>query len=437
MIRRGTKVQLAVFALITLLGVSYVGAHYAGLGRLVHTTGDLVSADFAQSGGIFVNAEVTYRGVGVGRVERMRLSPDGVRVDLRIKPGARVPADTRAVVADRSAVGEQFVDLQPRRSGGPFLHDGSRIPRADTETPLPTETLLLNLDRLVGSVDRADLATVIDELGRAFAGSGKDLQTIIDAGDALTRTASDNLPQTLQLIHDGRQVLATQIASGGQIRTFARDLALVSETLRDHDTDLRKVLDNGVVASGALESLLRENRATIGTLVANLLTTSQVSASYLPGLEQMLVTYPTNVAGGYTVVPGDGTSHFGLVLNAADPAACTAGYGATRRRSPNETSDVPANRSARCSLPHGSPSDVRGAQNAPGPTGGGSADRVAVTGTTPAQTYAGPPVAGVDPVSGLALAAGGDPLLFGGHGGQAALLGKDSWQWLLLGPLSG
>ncbi len=39
----------------------------------------------------------------------------------------------------------------------------------------------------------------------------------------------------------------------------------------------------------------------------------------LDGLEQVLVTYPDNVAGGYTVVPGDGTSHFGLVLNASDP----------------------------------------------------------------------------------------------------------------------
>ncbi len=29
----------------------------------------------------------------------------------------------------------------------------------------------------------------------------------------------------------------------------------------------------------------------------------------------MLVTYPAVVAGGFTVVPGDGTSHFGLVLS--------------------------------------------------------------------------------------------------------------------------
>ena len=54
----------------------------------------------------------------------------------------------------------------------------------------------------------------------------------------------------------------------------------------------------------------------------------------LDGVEQVLVTYPDNVAGGYTVVPGDGTSHFGLVLNAADPPVCTQGYGGTDKRTP-------------------------------------------------------------------------------------------------------
>ena len=38
MIARRTKVQLAIFALITMLGVSFVGAKYAQLNRLVYNT---------------------------------------------------------------------------------------------------------------------------------------------------------------------------------------------------------------------------------------------------------------------------------------------------------------------------------------------------------------------------------------------------------------
>ena len=284
-------------------------------------------------GGIFENAEVTYRGVAVGRVDRLRLARDGVHVDLSIDDGVEVPADTLAVVENRSAVGEQYVDLQPRSQGGPFLADGDRIRSEDNRTPLPTEVLLLNLDRLVRSVDKRDLVVVIDELGEAFAGTGRDLQRLLDSGDALTRSAVEALPETIRLIEDGQTVLATQRESGSAIKSFSRDLADLSQTLRTSDGDLRKLLDNGIVASREMETLIRTNRASISALLANLITSGQVTVARLDGLEQVLVTYPDNVAGGYTVVPGDSTSHFGLVLN-SDPPSCTKGYGGTEDAHP-------------------------------------------------------------------------------------------------------
>jgi phospholipid/cholesterol/gamma-HCH transport system substrate-binding protein len=42
---------------------------------------------------------------------------------------------------------------------------------------------------------------------------------------------------------------------------------------------------------------------------------------------------------------------------------------------------------------------------------------------------------GYDAATGSVLATDGRPLLMGSRGGQQGLLGKDSWQWLLLGPL--
>ena len=88
MITRKTKLQLLAFTVVALLGISYVGFNYVGLDRLLLGTGYEVEADFADSGGIFVNAEVTYRGVAVGRVSDMQLTEDGVRVTLTIDPDA-------------------------------------------------------------------------------------------------------------------------------------------------------------------------------------------------------------------------------------------------------------------------------------------------------------------------------------------------------------
>src|SRR5690606_9146850 len=115
------RIQLAVFLALTMVGVSLVGARYVGLGaRLVGGTYS-VHADFAEAGGIFEGAEVTYRGVAVGRVGALVPTSSGVRVELVLDDDSRVPADTVAVIANRSAIGEQYVDLQPRRRGPPYL----------------------------------------------------------------------------------------------------------------------------------------------------------------------------------------------------------------------------------------------------------------------------------------------------------------------------
>lgn len=126
MITRTVKAQLLAFATVTAVGVSYVGARYTGLADALLDRGYTVRAEFTASGGVFPGAEVTYRGVPVGRVGELRLSGSrGVSVALEIEDGARIPANTLAVVANRSAVGEQYVDLQPRDSDGPYLRDGA------------------------------------------------------------------------------------------------------------------------------------------------------------------------------------------------------------------------------------------------------------------------------------------------------------------------
>ncbi len=417
MVTRGVKLQLVAFLALALVAVSVLSARYIGLFDKVAGGGYVVTADFGDSGGIFTGAEVTYRGVTVGSVDRLRLTDGGVLVDLRMHRGTQVPRDTIAVVENRSAVGEQYVDLQPRTDRGPFLAGGSRIPRDDTRTPTRIDTVLLDVDRLVRSVDRQDLSTTVDELGKTFAGGGTDLQRLIDSGDALTASATQALPETTRLIQDGRTVLATQKASGSDIRSFAADLADLSGQLRASDPDLRRVLDRGVVASHELDGLLTENRTNLGALLTNLVTIGQVTVTRTKGLRQMFITYPDVVRGGYTVVPGDGTAHFGLQANADEPPACTKGYGGTHRTDPQQTTNLPpVNTGVRCALPRGSASSVRGAQNAPRP------------GSAPASSMP----FGVDGAGGFGAVT--DLPTVSTSGPPA---GADSFAWMLLGAPTG
>jgi phospholipid/cholesterol/gamma-HCH transport system substrate-binding protein len=330
-ITRSTKIKLLAFATVAVLGMAYLGFKYVGLDRALLGGGYEVAADFRDSGGIFVNAEVTYRGIAVGRVTDMDLVDDGVRVTLRIDPGTDpIPADTDAMVATRSAVGEQYVILRPASNSEPYLAEGDVIPQDRTSIPIPVEQMLLNLDEFVGSIDQENLRIVIEELGRAFEGAGDDLGRLIDNGDLLLARAEESLPQTLQLITDGQTVLQTQNESRSAIRAWASDLRLFTDTLVDMDPDLRSIVVNAPDAGEALQTLVEDAGPGLGSLVRNLDILNQVQIPRLDGIEHMLVTYPDAVTGGFTVVRRDEDgvlrSHFGFVLNAGDPHSCTTGY---------------------------------------------------------------------------------------------------------------
>jgi len=418
-----TKKQLLAFVFITLVGVSFVGAKYARLDRLVYDSAYQVKAEFAQSGGIFVGAEVTYRGVRVGQVSDMELTRDGVDVVLSIDKGEnKIPADTLALVANKSAVGEQYVDLEPRTDSAPFLHDDSRISTPNTEIPVSTTQILTSVDQFVNSVPQDDLRTVVSELGAGFKGSGDDLARIIDTSNSFIASANENFDVTTALIRDSNTVLRTQSDKGSAIRSFAQNLALFSGVIADNDTSLQALIDNGSATANELRTFLEQNQVDLGGLINNLVTTGQVVVKHLPGIRQILVLYPYEVAAGWTVAaksPEGYNARFGLIFNPS-PAVCDKGYDPKEWRSPLDRGDKPMDMDAHCAEP-ASKTNARGAQNAPR---AGAAYR---TGTAPVATY--------DLSTGTTTWNDQGSAPYVDDSGAARWYGEDSWTSLLLQPV--
>jgi phospholipid/cholesterol/gamma-HCH transport system substrate-binding protein len=469
-IRRATKIQLVVFVLLSILGILYIGTRYVGftLGSGPYTVRLLLT----NTGGIFTNAEVTERGVGVGKVGAIRLTPDKrmVEVDLQINSGKRIPAqDVRATVANLSAVGEQYVDLEPQSDSGPFLHDGSTIGPDAVTLPPDDATILLDLDRLLNSVNRTHLSTTIGELANAFNNLGPSLSALIDNGSALTQSAIDNLPAELQLINDGRTVLDTQNAVADELKSWAASFAAFSDQLRVSDPALRGILDSGVGASRQLQTLLASNESVLPTLLTNLITFNQIQDVRLPYVRATLELFPPQVAGGFYVTPGDGTAHFGMV-NDNNSSPCTTGYSggdgyqATVLRGNNTNGSTPsdwggpANLDAFCRAAKDGSTDNRGARMVPRPAG----DTAEVTNADP---YPGPRyghtnrptvqqqggrndgVAGAlagpqtlvalpyDPLTGMLTGMDGRSYQLGNDGSLAPAFGPHGWVWLLAAPM--
>lgn len=420
MITRRTRIQLFIFALITLLGVSYVGARYAHLDRLVVDGDYTVVAHYPDSGGIFTGAEVTYRGVGIGSVGELVLTDKGVDVHLDIEnKWDKIPRDTIALVGNRSAVGEQYVELQPQTDDGPYLVEGSEID--DVATPIATEKLLGDLSATVSSVDRDSLRTTIEELGKAFEGTGPDLQKIIDTGNSFIETADDNFDVTTALIRDSNTVLQGQLATQSSLRTFATQLSSFSSALAGADPALRKVIDSGSVAATQLRTFLEQNGVELSDLLSNLVTTGRVVIRHLAGIKQLLVVYPYAVGAGQVVVgknsEGSWDAHFGLILNPTS-TPCYAGYSTERRNPESERFDDPPMPNVGCT--NKNPDiNARGLQNLKRPAPGGTAYDIA---------------AHYDKATGKLtwdIPAGGSS---GRSNVAPSTLGEDSWKWLYLQP---
>lgn len=173
-----------------------------------------------------------------------------------------------------------------------------------------------------------------------------------------------------------------------------------------------------------LRGFIEDNRVDLADLLNNLVTTGEIVVKNLAGIQQVLVIYPYIVEGGFSVVSKDKDTglydaHFGLIITTK--AICTKGYEGTVKRSPSDGSNAPMNEDARCKEPP-SVTNARGAQNLP----------------RAAADYDAPVVASYDQETGeLTWGDAVDPTLSSPGTVAPRSLGKESWKWLYLQPMTG
>lgn len=292
MIRRLTWIQLVVFTLVTMLSVGYGAVTLFDADELLDPP-YTVKAQFATSGGIYPRADVDLLGTNVGSVKDVRPGPGtGTTVVLEIDHGVEIPEDVTAAIGNKSAIGEQFVELTPQTSGGDLLQAGDTIPLESTSTPLDVATLLGNLEALAGSVPTRDLGVVLDELSIAFEGVGPSLGRLLEESDTVSRTSLEHVDELTSLIESARTVLDTQVATGPQTTTYLRELAGLTTRLRQLTPDFEATFARGIRAGAAVTNLLADNQEALPLLLNNLIAVTDVAADRIPGLRKTLVMFP-------------------------------------------------------------------------------------------------------------------------------------------------
>jgi phospholipid/cholesterol/gamma-HCH transport system substrate-binding protein len=223
---------MVVFALSCFGLLTYIWKSFGGPSPLA-PKGYQVQADFQEATQLADTAEVRISGVPVGRVVKTDVSGERTRVMFQIEERyAPIPRDTRAILRQKTLLGETYIELSPgdRRSGE--LFDGGRLPNTQIESTVELDEVTRGLDART----RHDLQRFVAALG-ALEDDGEELN------DAL-----------------------------GQFPRFSRGALKVLRVLDTQDDAVRKLVrDSGVVfdalgrRQGELSGLVRAADAVLAT----------------------------------------------------------------------------------------------------------------------------------------------------------------------------
>jgi len=374
MLSRKIKIQLIVFFIVSVGAMATMGFGYVRVPAMFGVGQYRVTVQLPESGNLYANANVTYRGTEVGRVTAVRLTDTGVEADLSLRSDVRIPSDLDAQVHSQSAIGEQYVALLPRNGASSPLRDGDVIARSRTSVPPDVSGLLDAANRGVRAIPNDNLKTVIDESYTAFGGMGSELSEMVTGASALATDAKKNVDALTVLIDGAKPLLDSQSDTSDAVQAWAAHLATITGELQTHDGDVAGLIHQGGPAAAEGQRLFDRLNPTLPIVLANLVSVGQVAVVYQNDIEQLLVLLPQGIA----QLQGIGLANLNtkqdyrgaflsFKLNLNLPPACTTGFLPAQQRRVASFVDAPDRPAGDvyCRTPQDGMWNPRGARNIP------------------------------------------------------------------------
>jgi phospholipid/cholesterol/gamma-HCH transport system substrate-binding protein len=226
---------LSVFGILLFLWLSFGGS------VPLEPKGYRMHVKFPEATQLATEADVRISGVNVGKVKkkepdrRSGLTDATLELDHQFAP---VPRDTRAILRQKTLLGETYVELSPGNRRGPKLRDGGTLPPGQVSPTVELDEIF----RAFNPKTRAAFSSWLDQQGRAVNGRG---QAINDALGNLTPFAEDT-----------ESVLKVLNRQSGATRTLVRDTGSVFEALTERQGQLRSLITN---SNRVFETTARRN----------------------------------------------------------------------------------------------------------------------------------------------------------------------------------
>ncbi len=236
---------MVIFALSCFGLLTYIWKSFGGPSPLA-PKGYRVTIDFDEATQLSDTADVRISGISVGRVKKSQLGAgDRTRVQVEIESRyAPLPRDTRAIIRQKTLLGESYIELTPgdRRKG--MLFDNSKLPRAQ----VVATTELDEVTRALDLPTRRALQRFVRAMA-ALEGEGYDLNAALGHLPGFT-TDSTTLLRTLdrehravrQLVRDGGAVFDALGRRQGELSGLVRAADAVLATTARRDRDLAETV---------------------------------------------------------------------------------------------------------------------------------------------------------------------------------------------------
>jgi virulence factor Mce-like protein len=200
--RLKSAISVATFVVFFAMIAVFVG-YIASLGIRIGPPAKraALSLDVADINNIAVGSNVLLRGVPVGKVSRIDTSVATATIHFYIDEQYQVPVDSDVRLENLSALGESYIELEPRSDGGPIFRDGERIAPDSAKQPPSISELGTSVVRVLNQLDPHRLSRVVSEADTGLPDPGVVLPNLARTSLLLRNTTANFKGQ-------GREVLA-------------------------------------------------------------------------------------------------------------------------------------------------------------------------------------------------------------------------------------
>jgi phospholipid/cholesterol/gamma-HCH transport system substrate-binding protein len=214
---------LSCFGILVFLWLNFGGS------VPLQPEGYRVKVGFPSATQLAQEADVRISGVRVGRVKKLApneltgLTDTELEVDARYAP---IPKDTRAILRQKSLLGETYVELSPGDGSRGKIDDGGTLPAGQVADTVELDEILRSFD----PVTRERFSTWFDQAGVAAKGNAEPL--------------NDALAHLTPFAEETDRVLAVLRRQSGATQRFVRDTGYVFDALTERKGQLRELIRN-------------------------------------------------------------------------------------------------------------------------------------------------------------------------------------------------